>query len=55
MMKREDYRAVKCMDKSKMEAYLQRIYQRGYEAGVKSVANQMKKKAVSDGATVSEG
>lgn len=55
MMRREDYKAVKHMDKTKMEAYLQRIYQRGYEAGVKAMADQMKKNAVSGGVAASEG
>lgn len=31
---REDYKAVKHMDKVQMTAYLQRVYRRGYEAGV---------------------
>lgn len=43
MMKREDYKAVKHMDKAKMESYLQRIYQRGYQAGVKAMAEEAKK------------
>jgi len=43
MMKREDYKAVKHMDKAQMEAYLQRIYQRGYQAGVKAMAEEAKK------------
>lgn len=36
MMLREDYKAVKRMDKKQMEDYLQRIYRRGYEAGLKA-------------------
>ena len=31
------------MDKAQMEAYLQRIYQRGYQAGVKAMAEEAKK------------
>ena len=44
MMRREDYKAVKHLDKSMLETYLQRIYQRGYEAGVKAVAEQLESK-----------
>ncbi|MDF2984917.1 MAG: hypothetical protein K0R50_427 [Eubacterium sp.] len=33
MMKREDYKAIKRMDKLQMEEDLQRIYRRGFEAG----------------------
>ena len=32
-MKREDYKAVKHMDKEQMSKYLTRIYTRGYEKG----------------------
>lgn len=42
MMKREDYKAVKHMNKDQMEYYLQHIYQRGYEDGVNAMAKQMK-------------
>lgn len=35
MMRREDYKAVKHMDKTQMEKYLQTVYQRGFDAGVK--------------------
>lgn len=41
-MSREDYKAVKHMDKVQMIAYLQRIYRRGYEAGVKAEATRQK-------------
>ncbi len=37
MMKREDYRAVKAMDRQHLDTYLRRIWQRGFDAGVKSV------------------
>lgn len=33
MLKREDYKAIKRMDRQQMEEYLKKIYQRGYEAG----------------------
>lgn len=49
MMKREDYKAVKHMDRMQMSAYVQKIYQRGYEAGAKAVPV----KASSDPATTS--
>ena len=42
MMRREDYKAVKHMDKAQMERYLQTVYQRGYDAGVKSVIAKTK-------------
>lgn len=42
MMKREDYKAVKHMNKDQMEYYLHYIYQRGYEDGVNAMAKQMK-------------
>lgn len=42
-MKREDYKAVKHMDKQALTAYLQRLYRRGYEAGVRAMAAEMKK------------
>lgn len=41
-MKREDYKAIKHMDKAQMSAYLVRVYQKGYEAGVKAMADQVK-------------
>lgn len=33
LLRREDYKAIKRMDRQQMDAYLQRIYMRGYEAG----------------------
>lgn len=36
MMRREDYKAVKRMDKPHMEEYLQKVYRRGFEAGFKA-------------------
>lgn len=42
MMRREDYKAVKHMDKTQMEKYLQTVYQRGFDAGVKSVIAKTK-------------
>ena len=40
MMKREDYKAIKHMDKATLTAYLERIYMRGYDAGVKALAEK---------------
>jgi len=37
MLKREDYKAIKRMDKKQMEEYLKRVYMRGYEAGRRSL------------------
>lgn len=37
MLRREDYKAIKRMDKKQMEEYLKRVYMRGYEAGRKSL------------------
>ena len=42
MMRREDYKAVKHMDKTQMEQYLQTVYQRGYDAGVEAVIAKTK-------------
>lgn len=36
MMKREDYKAVKHMNKEELTAYLERIYKRGFEVGYKA-------------------
>ncbi len=40
---RDDYRAVKQMDKKKMEEYLSRVFQNGYEAGKQAASAAMKK------------
>ena len=45
MLKREDYKAIKHMNKDQMEYYLERIYKRGYEDGVKAMAKQMETEA----------
>lgn len=37
MLRREDYKAIKRMDKKQMEEYLKRVYMRGYEAGRRSL------------------
>ena len=33
LIKRDDYKAIKRMDREEMSAYLQRVYMRGYKAG----------------------
>ena len=38
-MKRDDYKAVKRMNKEQLTAYLKRIYMRGYEAGLEAAAS----------------
>ena len=53
-MSREDYKAVKHMDKVQMIAYLQRIYRRGYEAGVKAEATRQKAEQAAAEAVVEE-
>lgn len=58
MMRREDYKAVKHMDKPQMEKYLQTVYQRGFDAGVKSVIAKTKaaiQAKAADGAPEAEG
>lgn len=39
-MNREDYKAVKHMDKAQLTAYLERVYRRGFDAGVKAMAEK---------------
>ena len=39
-LKREDYKAIKHMNKSTMERYLNGIYQRGYSDGAKDIAQE---------------
>ncbi len=42
-MKRDDYKAVKHMNKDQLTVYLQRVYRRGFEAGVASIVSELKK------------
>lgn len=44
MMKREDYKAVKHMNKEELTAYLERIYKRGFEVGYKAGVEDLAKK-----------
>ena len=39
-LKREDYKKIKRMDRQQMAAYLQRVFHRGYEAGLKVSAGK---------------
>ena len=41
-MKREDYKAVKHMNKEQLTAYLQRVYRRGFDAGAAAAAGLKK-------------
>lgn len=43
-MRREDYKAIKHMDKARMEQCLNSVYRRGYEDGVKAMAEQLQAK-----------
>jgi hypothetical protein len=43
MLRREDYKAIKRMDKKRMEEYLKRVYMRGYEAGRRSLTVSARK------------
>ncbi|MCF8017809.1 MAG: hypothetical protein K9L62_00290 [Vallitaleaceae bacterium] len=38
MLKREDYKSIKRMDRQHMHEYLNRVYMRGYEAGLRKSA-----------------
>ena len=44
-MKRDDYKAIKHMDKKQLTEYLSRVYRRGYEAGLKAGMAQAAKVA----------
>lgn len=44
MLRREDYKAIKHMDKAELTAYLERVYRRGYEVGYKAGVEALAKK-----------
>lgn len=46
MLKREDYRNIKGMDRLQMERYLETVYRRGYEAGMKEASSKITKEQV---------
>lgn len=48
LMKREDYKAIKHMDRATLTAYLSRVYMRGYEAGLKADTIVAKENADTD-------
>lgn len=52
-MSREDYKAIKHMDKIQLTAYMQRVYWRGYKAGV-AAAEAAAKAQKPEAATVEE-
>jgi len=57
-MKREDYKAIKHMNKEELEAYLKRVYECGYREGVNAVAREYEREAAvatDTAATASEG
>ena len=39
-MKREDYKAIKHMDKDQLTAYLTRVYRRGFDAGAAAMVKK---------------
>lgn len=41
-IKREDYKAIKRMNRTELSAYLQRVWRRGFDAGVKSITSPKK-------------
>lgn len=47
MMRREDYKAVKHMDREQMNTYLERVYKRAYRAGYTDALKSGAKLAVS--------
>ncbi len=44
-MRREDYKAIKRMDKVALASYLSRVWKRGYDAGIKAAEAQTKTSA----------
>ena len=45
-MKRDDYKAIKHMNKDQMTAYLQRIYMRGYKKGLEDAGMALSPKKI---------
>ena len=46
LLKREDYKAIKHMNREEMTRYLYRVWQRGFDAGVKSVKGADAKRSI---------
>lgn len=44
MLKREDYKAIKHMNREDLTKYLYRIYRRGFDAGVESTKGKVTKR-----------
>lgn len=45
MMKREDYKAIKHMDKRALEQYLLNLYAEGFRSGVASMCDRLARQA----------
>ena len=55
LLPREEYRAIKHMDKAQLTVYLRRLYRRGYEAGAKAAMEEIQKQqAPSEDSAASE-
>lgn len=46
MLKREDYKAIKHMNREDMTKYLYRVYRRGFDAGVESTKGKVTKRSI---------
>ena len=46
MLKREDYKAIKHMNREDLTKYLYRIYRRGFDAGVESTKGKVTKRSI---------
>ena len=46
LLKRENYKAIKHMNREEMTKYLYRVWQRGFEAGVKSIKGADAKRSI---------
>ena len=44
--KREDYKAIKHMNREDMTKYLYRVYRRGFDAGVESTKGKVTKRSI---------
>ena len=46
MLKREDYKAIKHMNREDRTKYLYRVYRRGFDAGVESTKGKVTKRSI---------
>ena len=46
LLKRDDYKTIKHMNREEMTRYLYRVWQRGFEAGVKSIKGADAKRSI---------